>query len=222
MNFYKRHLGAYAKKTAHLSLTEHGAYQVLLDTYYSTGKPLPAAKDELYRIARAMSTAERRAVDRVADEFFPVNGDGSRHNHRADEELASYSTQAETNRRIAIEREAKRKEHEQSTNRATKRQPNSEFRSKPPPNPHRLTAAFVRFWEVYPKRVAKGRAERAFAKLNPDDELLQRMLTAIEAQIASEKWRKESGRFIPHPATWLNDRGWEDELAEAEQPRFPI
>jgi len=23
-------------------------------------------------------------------------------------------------------------------------------------------------------------------------------------------WRKDSGQFIPHPATWLNAKGWED------------
>lgn len=89
MNFYKRYLGDYARDTAHLSLMEHGAYQVLLDTYYATDGALPADPDELYRIARAMTPAERKAVDRVAGQFFAVNGDGSRHNKRADEEIAA-------------------------------------------------------------------------------------------------------------------------------------
>lgn len=67
---------------------EHGVYTVLLDTYYATGGVLPQSKDELYRIARAMTTPERKAVDRVADQFFAVNGDGTRHNKRADAEIA--------------------------------------------------------------------------------------------------------------------------------------
>lgn len=130
MNFYKRYLGDYARDTAHLSLMEHGAYQVLLDTYYATDGALPAEPDELYRIARAMTPAERKAVDKIAAQFFAVNGDGTRHNKRADEELDAYVAQAETNRRIAVEREARRREHEQSTNRATKGEPKPEARSQ--------------------------------------------------------------------------------------------
>lgn len=130
MNFYKRYLGEYARDTAHLSLMEHGAYTAMLDTYYATERSLPAEKAALYRIARAFTAPERKAVDRIADQFFPVNGDGTRHNKRADEELTSYRTQADTNRRIAVEREARRRQHETSTNRVTNGEPKPEVRSK--------------------------------------------------------------------------------------------
>lgn len=134
MNFYKRYLGEYARDTAHLTLMEHGAYTAMLDTYYATEKSLPADKGSLYRIAKAFNAAERKAVDKIADEFFPVNGDSTRHNKRADEELNGYRTQADTNRRIAVEREARRRQHEKSTKRATdgstNDQPKPEARSK--------------------------------------------------------------------------------------------
>lgn len=81
-------MGDYAKRTAHLSLAEHGAYRVLLDSYYGTEKPLPADKVALYRICKALESFERKAVDSVAAQFFPVQADGLRHNQRADEELA--------------------------------------------------------------------------------------------------------------------------------------
>ena len=29
-----------------------------------------------------------------------------------------------------------------------------------------------------------------------------------------DQWKKDSGRFVPYPATWLNNRRWEDELSE--------
>lgn len=119
MNFYKRYIGDYQRDTAHLSLMEHGAYTLLLDATYATGKAVPADLEALYRICRAVSKAERAAVASVASQFFPVNGDGSRHNRRADIEIGKYGEQAETNRAIAVERERKRKEHGQSTNRAT-------------------------------------------------------------------------------------------------------
>jgi uncharacterized protein YdaU (DUF1376 family) len=34
-----------------------------------------------------MTPAERKAVDKVAERFFPVNGDGRRHNKRAEAEI---------------------------------------------------------------------------------------------------------------------------------------
>lgn len=130
MNFYKHYLGDYARKTAHLSLCEHGAYRKMLDHYYATGRPLPADLDALCRICGAISSQERQAVSKVADEFFPANGDGTRHNARADEELHDYSKQAATNRKTAQEREAKRKEHESLNEQATNDQPKPEVRSQ--------------------------------------------------------------------------------------------
>ena len=88
MNYYERYCGDYARDTGHLSLQEHGVYTVMLDTYYATETPLPADYKALYRICRAMTGSERQAVSKIADEFFPVNGDGLRHNEKADEVIA--------------------------------------------------------------------------------------------------------------------------------------
>lgn len=88
MNFYPRFPGDYAKKTARLSLAEHGAYTLLLDEVYSTEEALPADADELCRICRALTKEERAAVIKVAEKFFPVGSDGLRHNERAEEEIA--------------------------------------------------------------------------------------------------------------------------------------
>jgi len=77
----------YAKKTARLTLAQHGAYTLLLDEIYSTESPLPADIFELYRICRAMTKEEQLAVKTVADAYFAVSGDGLRHNPRATAEL---------------------------------------------------------------------------------------------------------------------------------------
>jgi len=68
-------------------LAEHGAYTVLLDTYYGQERPLPAEYPALFRICRAMTTDEQDAVRRVADSFFPIKDDGLRHNKRADVDI---------------------------------------------------------------------------------------------------------------------------------------
>ena len=74
---------------------------------------------------------------------------------------------------------------------------------------------FERFWEAYPRHVAKQDAMKRFEKLDPSEELLETMLKAIEKQKASEQWTKDNGQYIPHPSTWLNQSRWEDELPEA-------
>jgi hypothetical protein len=73
--------------------------------------------------------------------------------------------------------------------------------------------AFARFWDAYPKRVSKGRALKAWSKLNPNELLTSEILQAVMRAKTSERWRKDAGQYVPHPATWLNDRGWEDEDA---------
>jgi hypothetical protein len=100
----------------------------------------------------------------------------------------------------------------------------------PNPNPETMRAGargaeFERFWSVYPKKVGKKDAERAFEKAikgmrddghtassSPTD----RMIAAVERQKCSEQWLKEGGRYIPNPATWLNQGRWEDELPAAK------
>jgi hypothetical protein len=81
-------------------------------------------------------------------------------------------------------------------------------------------ARFAKFWQAYPKlrRVAKARAEKAFGKVDPDETVFARMLGALERQSRSDEWRRDSGRFIPHPSSWLNDRRWEDEASVPGEP----
>lgn len=76
-------------------------------------------------------------------------------------------------------------------------------------------SSFEKFWKIYPKKKSKGQAEKAFLKINPDETLLNAMIEAINKARKSEDWIKEKGRYIPHPATWLNAKGWEDEETEA-------
>lgn len=70
---------------------------------------------------------------------------------------------------------------------------------------------FDRFWGAYPRKVSKADARKAFAKLNPDGELVEAMLRALDWQKRLPEWTKDGGQFVPYPATWLNARRWEDE-----------
>jgi hypothetical protein len=70
---------------------------------------------------------------------------------------------------------------------------------------------FDEFWRTYPKKVGKPAAQKAFkaAKINGH---LPEVLDDIEKKITSDTWTKGGGQFIPNPATYLNQRRWEDEV----------
>ena len=71
---------------------------------------------------------------------------------------------------------------------------------------------FDAFWAAYPKKYSKGAAEKAWQAIDPGRELLETMLRKLAAAKACPDWTKESGQYIPYPATWLRARGWEDEI----------
>ena len=83
---------------------------------------------------------------------------------------------------------------------------------------------FDKFWLAYPRKKNKGQAEKVFRRINPDEELLATILVAIERAKKSEDWLREDGRYIPYPATWLNAKGWDDEIpkkSDVSNSRFP-
>lgn len=230
LNFYKHFIGDFQRDTSHLSLTERGAYLALMHHYYATEKPLPNDHTALCRVAGAIDKAEREAVRSVMAFFTPVES-GLMHK-RIEAEIEQAGRRADTNRDIAMAREAARKaarnddqnEHETSTNRATNREPSQtpDSRKKPPIPPdkrgavvHGFPPGFESFWSAYPRKTAKPQAAKAFARVKPDERLLGLILAAIAVQRKSPQWTKDGGEFIPHPSTWLNGRRWEDQGLEA-------
>lgn len=79
-------------------------------------------------------------------------------------------------------------------------------------------SAFNRFWKDYPKKVGKKAAAKAWerAKINGN---LEAVLAAVRTQLANPKWQEEGGRFIPNPATWINQGRWDDEPTTIGKPR---
>ena len=69
--------------------------------------------------------------------------------------------------------------------------------------------SFARFWEIYPRKVAKESAEKAWAKIDPPEHLVSRIILAVKTQKKVDSRFREV-RFTPHPATWLNGREWEN------------
>ncbi|QAT48563.1 hypothetical protein EQM14_01520 [Caproiciproducens sp. NJN-50] len=83
-----------------------------------------------------------------------------------------------------------------------------------------LEDRFNRFWKAYPKKVGKGAAERSFKKYKPNEVLLVAMLEALKLQRRSDQWQRDGGQYIPNPATWLNQKRWEDEAHPGRKDDF--
>lgn len=71
---------------------------------------------------------------------------------------------------------------------------------------------FDQFWAVWPKRVAKADARKAWKQTEDVRPPIDELIKIVKAHCMTDKWMKDDGEFIPHPATWLRGERWEDEL----------
>jgi hypothetical protein len=67
-------------------------------------------------------------------------------------------------------------------------------------------AAFSVFWDRWPRRQAKSDARRAWMKIPMGE--YPAIMSGLEKYRTSEQW---SRGVIPHPATWLKEKRWQDE-----------
>ncbi|MCG7945835.1 MAG: helix-turn-helix domain-containing protein [Candidatus Thiodiazotropha taylori] len=87
----------------------------------------------------------------------------------------------------------------------------NEYNQYPPIVP---PSRFGDFWAVWPRKVAKGVAEKAWKKAKLDN--LADVIIQAASHQAAVVFKHTDKQYIPHPATWLNQKRWEDEI-EAHQ-----
>lgn len=93
--------------------------------------------------------------------------------------------------------------------------------------PHTGTGdGFAEFWADYPRKVSRTAAAAAWKKLAPNRGLQDRIRAGLARWNASSQWREvivtdPERRRIPHAATWLNQRRWEDVIAASPTPSSP-
>jgi hypothetical protein len=76
----------------------------------------------------------------------------------------------------------------------------------------RVSIPFEDFWELYPRRTNKAKAQAAWKKLKPSDETFEAIRRNIETRLRVGDWTLERKNFIPHASTYLNNARWEDEI----------
>lgn len=78
-----------------------------------------------------------------------------------------------------------------------------------------LLNSFNQFWQIYPRRIGKGYARKAFLSASKIEDL------SIIIQAAEEFAHIMKGtdpQYIPHPSTWLNGERWDDDLSAYRSP----
>jgi hypothetical protein len=95
-------------------------------------------------------------------------------------------------------------------------------RNQTPPTPRRgaveAEELFDAFWEVYPKKIKKQDARRAWAKAVKRTDA-HKIIDVVERY----PFDRNRPKYIPYPASWLNAGCWEDDLeavaAAHQEPR---
>ena len=81
------------------------------------------------------------------------------------------------------------------------------------PDAGKLTdSEFESFYSSYPRKVAKPQAKKAWSK---NKCVLAEVLPALERH--KKTWNDP--QFVPYPATWLNQRRWEDETIVKQESK---
>ena len=82
------------------------------------------------------------------------------------------------------------------------------FANTEEPQTNQIT--FEDFWEIYPRKMARKVARESWKRVNPKDH--QAVIEGVRRARNSEQWLMEGGKFIPFPATYLNQERWADQL----------
>jgi len=84
----------------------------------------------------------------------------------------------------------------------------------------RTTTRFSQFYARYPKHVRRVKAERAWLKTNAesDTDLWLKIMAGLHRWMKLWDAERRESKYIPHAATFLNERQWEDEC-ELPAPR---
>ncbi|WP_440090123.1 YdaU family protein [Pseudomonas fragariae (ex Marin et al. 2024)] len=232
MQFY---VADYLADTSHLTTEEHGAYMLLLFSYWQTGKPLRI--DRLSTIARVPNERWHSVAETLSEFFHVTETHWIQFRVESDLDAVNSKTQAASNAgKASAKAKALKKQQELNESSTTVADPlqrnvnhidtdtdtdtdtDKNIKSSSPS----ADDLFPKFWKLYPNKKGKAAAEKAWKKLKVTDDLFTLIAQGLAKQCASLAWTKDGGQFIPHPATWLNGKRWEDEVQPASNVhQFP-
>lgn len=221
MQFY---VADYLADTTHLTAEEHGAYMLLLFSYWQTGKPLRI--DRLATVARISNDRWPSVAETLSEFFHVTETHWVQFRVEADLEAVNSKVVTASNagkasaRAKALKKQQKLNERSTDVDDTLQRNVNHiDTDTDTDKNTKSSSPAtddlFPKFWALYPNKKGKAAAEKAWKKLKVTNDLFSLIADGLAKQVVCPAWTKDGGQFIPHPATWLNGKRWEDEVKPA-------
>lgn len=216
MDWYERRPSEYKEDTWHLSLAEHGAYNLLLDHYYANEKPLPNQDRALASICNC-SSDEWATVKENVLKFFKVK-ENRLHKRKCDTILnAAFKRRKDGALRAKQYRKSNALLSDDSPpgNGST-----GQDRTGQDNTGQKVEYMFDEFYNLYPEKTSKKAARVKYKKIIKDgtathDEIMAGV-TRYNAFLAlpDNAYRKPRG-----PVVWLNNENWNDELDMTQKPK---
>ena len=224
MQFY---VADYLADTTHLTAEEHGAYMLLLFSYWQTGKPLRI--DRLATVARIPNDRWPSVAETLSEFFHITETHWIQFRVESDLESVNSKVMTASNAGKASAKAKALKKQQELNDRSTSvddpLQRNGNHidtdtdtdtdKNRTTPLPPEGEDLFPKFWALYPRKQDKAKAQKAWTKLKVTDDLFSLIAKGLAAQVVSADWVKEGGKYIPMPTTWLNGKRWEDEIPSA-------
>jgi uncharacterized protein YdaU (DUF1376 family) len=224
MHYYQFNIADYRKDTTHLTPIEHFIYRSLIDWYYLDEKPIPKRTQSVMR-RLGLGSELVDSLKNVLEDFFVLEDEGYTH-ARIEQELAKYKERADIARVNGSKGGRPKKPNRKpkktkSVNLANPEETGSKANQEPITNNQDIHMStdksaddmFDDFWNVYPKKEAKIKAQQAWRKLSK---------TKKEKAIndARNRFNGTERQYIPLPASYINAERWEDEQQNKNNDPF--
>lgn len=157
------------------------------------------------------SVEDKRAQDRERQRKYRRDkGSGQYTSRRESQQVSHHVSQRDTQRdsRTESQRESQVESHHPDPTRPARPDPNENTCPPAPPVGVRVTR-FDEFWEAYPRKVGKQKARAKYAAAVKRSQSEDTVIEGARRLAADPNLPEQ--KFIPHPTTWLERDGWDDE-----------
>lgn len=224
VNFYT---SDFLAGTSGMTAATKGVYITLTCLMYEAEAPLHQSWDMLARRCGATLPAFRKAIEALQDDNKMLIVDGGLWSPKCDKHIA-LRRDRQKSAKAAAEIRWQKSQQKQSADDAGAYDPQCYSEPEPdirksdgkPSLAHLLDRSrFAEFWDQYPHRGGAKKGKASAQKVW--DRLVKAKVPQDQIIAGAERYagdRQVMAGFAKDPATWLNARGWEDEIETGAAP----
>jgi len=204
--------------TSGMTATTKGVYITLICLMYESEAPLGQSWQALSRRCGCTLPGFKKAVQDLLDEGKMSVSDAGIWSSKCDKHIALRHERRSSAKAAADERWRKTKQKQRipdtdALQAQCQPEPKPKREGKPSLSIGQISDDFDAFWVLCPRKVAKGRARKAYgdARKKASAEDIGRGMDRHAKSVLGKE-----ATYIPHPASWLNDERWNDEIEPME------